>query len=199
MKKLKIYNKKHYQWQFSLFICFLIAIFIIFFDKSDLNLSNFILLATLFAILWYSLEARELRIATNKQLEPILLLYIDQESEQLRISNIGKTPAFNVIFDPVSMGDAVFEFNKLEPIYHIPAGENFEIKINKTVGSSSKWYIIQRMSEDMATEKVKVINLLLQYDSVFRIKEKIKFVFDISGYLKDEEDSARKYKIYPLL
>lgn len=64
----------------------------------SLNLNNFILLGTLIAIVWYSLETRLLKNATNVantiQSEPLLVL--QYEGENLYIINYGKGPAFNI-------------------------------------------------------------------------------------------------------
>ncbi len=86
-------------------VYFLIAFWIEqnFWEKyNSLNLQNFILFATSVAIIWYSLETRLLKNATNIanaiQAEPFLVLqYRKKENkDELYIANYGKGIAFNI-------------------------------------------------------------------------------------------------------
>lgn len=194
--KVKIIDKNHYHWQVPLLVTLILI------GSSVLigfSFGNFILTLTLFAILWYSFETRELKIATQKQLEPVLFLYLVQSGEYLELSNIGKTPVSNIFIHPVKIGDYMFEFNLFKPISHIIPGEKYKIEITKSfnltrVFSQSVESLITAMQE----VDIKKIELTLEYDTSFQTNEKTKFVFEIHGLLPDEKDPIRECKIYPL-
>lgn len=166
---------------------------------NGLTFVNIIYLVTFLALLWYSLETRELKIATQKQLEPILFLYLGQSTEYLELSNIGKTPVSNIFIRPVLIGNYKFEFNLFKPISHIIPGEKYKIEITKSfnltrVFSQSVKSLITAMQE----ANIKKIELILEYDTSFQTDKKTKFVFEIHGLLPDEKDPIRECKIYLL-
>lgn len=104
IKNLKIYYKKHYHWQIPLFICLFIAfigILGIYCNFWKINFSDFVLLSTFFAILWYSFETRELKISsqlTNElEQKPIIdLFYQSEDKKSFILKNNGKGVAYNI-------------------------------------------------------------------------------------------------------
>lgn len=194
LMKGKIINKNHYHWQIPLLITLILVGVNIF---TGFSLGNFILILTLFAILWYSFETRELKNVTQKQLEPILFLYLVEQGDCLEISNIGKTPVSNVFINSVKLGDYKFEFNLLKPISHIIPGEKYKIDITRSVNLTRQFnQSVDELIADMKQADVKKIELVLEYDTFFKTNEKTIFVLEIPGLLSNENDPIRSCKIY---
>ncbi len=166
---------------------------------SKLSFDNFILLLTFGSLLWYSLETRQLKNVTQRQLEPILFIYLNKEEQFLFISNLGRTAASNVFIKPILINDNKIEFNLLRPIYYINPDK--EKKIETTVSSNSGRSFnpsssIERIISTMRDSNLNKIEMNIDYDTSFKSKENATFVFDISGYMVDEDDSTRICKIY---
>lgn len=195
-----VYDKNHYHWQIPLLVgvcIILIGIYGNFCNFFNFNLSDFVLIITLVAILWYSFETRELKIATQKQLEPILFLYLDKSVKYLELSNVGKTPIANLFIRPVLIGNNKFEFNILKPISHILPGEKHEIEFTKSNNSRRTFnQTVRNLISAMQTVDIKKIELMMIYDTNFQTNEEVKFVFEIPGRLPDEKDPIRECKIY---
>lgn len=98
-------------------VVFLIVLWI---DLSQQTAQNFILIATFAAIVWYSLETRLLKNATNianaSQTEPLLVLqYRKKENEdKLYIVNYGKGLAFNIKIEVKNI-QGFFNFSIQDP------------------------------------------------------------------------------------
>jgi hypothetical protein len=65
-----------------------------------LDISDWILLATLIAIIWYTVETYKLRkatiLATRLEFQPLLIVNQQAGSRDLYVSNVGRGHAFNV-------------------------------------------------------------------------------------------------------
>lgn len=103
MIKKFIYNNTVIASIFCGFIVLLLLIVWYFWGKQDiLKPQDLVLLATFVAIVWYSLETRLLKNATNianaLQAEPLLVLQYRKKENQdeLYVVNYGKGPAFNI-------------------------------------------------------------------------------------------------------
>lgn len=97
-------------------VIFLITFYIM--KMKDLDMQNFILATTFFAIFWYSLETRKLKNATRFanaiQAEPMLVLKYrkEKDGDKLYIKNHGKGVAFNIKAEPLT---GSFDFSFLSP------------------------------------------------------------------------------------
>jgi len=173
------------------------------------NFSDFILLVTFFAILWYSFETRELKIETQKQLEPIPILLLDSSSSgsNLLITNKGETPVLNLVFKPILINESKFEFNLFRPIYALRKNVvlNVDVSISKVTNISitrihpGQNNIENTLIPEMQKSDINRVEFILEYDSVFEKKVLSKYIFDISGYKSDPDDSLRIAKVYPSL
>ena len=199
MKRLSfsVYNRKHYHWQIPLLIS-LVFLLVSLFVKDAFSFSNFILLVTFFAILWYSFEARELKNVTQKQLEPILFLYSDRRDGKILLTNVGKSPASNIHIDPIVIGRFCFEFNILRPVYYILAGETLGVQITVSKELTRTFdFSVKDVAYAMKNENIEKIDLILQYDTSFQVRKTTNLIFDISEWMQNEKDPIRMYKIYP--
>ncbi len=196
LKKFKII--KNYP-ELYIPIIIIIIVFFIGFYFYRVSFDNIILLLTFGSLLWYSLETRQLKNVTQRQLEPILFIYLNKEEQFLFISNLGKTAASNVFIQPILIRDNKIEFNLLRPIYYINPDK--EKRIETTVSSNSGRSFnpsssIERIISSMRDANLNKIEISIDYDTSFRSRENVKFIFDISGYMVDENDSTRICKIY---
>jgi hypothetical protein len=141
-----------------------------------------------------------LKGVSKKQLEPILHLHLDNTERYLYISNLGRTPAFNVTIDTVEINGDRFEFNILRPIYCIGPEKDIKLEITYSkdqIRSFDKNIEVIRLAmiANHLTSKV----FRMHYDTNFGEKKKIDYVFDISDFLYNESDPMRICRIYPLV
>ncbi len=102
MKKIEKFIKRQFEItsyseiKFTLLIVLIVGAIGIYFGRA--TFSDFILLLTFGALLWYSFETKKLKNATNIanaiQAEPLLVLQF--KNKHLYIVNYGKGPAFNI-------------------------------------------------------------------------------------------------------
>lgn len=162
-----------------------------------MSLSDIILSLTLLAIICYTWETKKLRIATQKQLEPILFLCVDQSEEHFELSNVGKSPISNVFIKPIFVGDYKFEFNILKPISHIVPEGKHRLEITRSKNLSRSFNInIGTLISAMQDIDIKKFTLSVEYDNNFGSHKEKGFIFEIPGRLPDEKDPIREYKIY---
>lgn len=109
--------------------CGAIVLLVVFYfgGKEDIiKPQNLILLATFIAIIWYSLETRLLKNATNianaLQAEPLLVLQYRRRGDRdgLYIVNYGKGPAFNIEMQITNIqGSFNFSIPNPNPLGHM--------------------------------------------------------------------------------
>lgn len=187
----------YYEIKIPIFIFLTIVAIGIFLGEA--NFDNIILLLTLGALLWYSFETRQLKNVTQRQLEPILFIYLDKEEQFLYISNLGKTAASNVFIKPINIGNNKIEFNILRPIYYINIEKEKKIETTVSSGSSRTFGSLSSVDpiiSNMRQSNLDKVEIIVEYDTSFKIKETVIFIFDISGHMTDTDDSVRICKIY---
>lgn len=107
------------------------------------NFSDFVLLATFFAIIWYSFETRGLRMATKRSnelsQEPVLIIDYDLRRQKFIIENVGKGVAFNIEVEPIKTKDGTFSFYFDSPYSILKIDGRMDLKIKFEENKGTFW------------------------------------------------------------
>lgn len=101
-----------------------------------MKFSDFVLLATLTALLWYSFETRQLKNAarTANELQQLPFFVLIYNERTLTLKNEGMGMAYNIAVDDIRLGDENFEFNHLRKWYYCSPNEQRELTVEKSIG-----------------------------------------------------------------
>ncbi len=103
---------------------------------NDPGIGNFILLLTGVAIVWYTLETKELVGLTRKQIDIDIqpVLTVKFAGPILQIVNVGRSPALNILVDSIVREDVTFQFEKKALC---PANAGVDLGIEKILKSGT--------------------------------------------------------------
>lgn len=186
------------KFYYEITIPFSTVLAIRFYFQDKIETSNFILLITFGALLWYSFETRELKGATKRSnelsQEPILIIRHDSGTEKFTVENVGKGPAFNIEIQPMKIEDGEFSFYFKESI--LKAGESMKLKIkfDDAQGSFypdySSYDFTHRMTAECIKNKENFLGMrfILKYHSRMNNKtHQMKFDFRHESHEKNPD------------
>ena len=121
--------------------------------------TDWILLATIAAILWYSWEThkmkKEMIHQTELSIRPQLISYLDEKGEYFFIKNVGNGTAINVIVDDLYLWkgppfDVQISFSIIDAI--MPKEAKVLIHTSLSAGRKSKMDFISNLNPEWASQ-----------------------------------------------
>jgi hypothetical protein len=141
-------------------------------EEMIMTTSDWILLATLAVIIWYSWET------------PFFAL-IYNENKELVLKNEGRGMAYNVTIEPIILGSQVFEFGHLKTWYYCGSGETR--KLHLTISYINKSTRILSPSLDSFLNAIaaetdkKTVDFLIKFNSRIKNRSQQKIILKLTG------------------